>query len=90
MADHNFYNHVSATDGSNPFDRMHRAGCQYSAEGENIDASTPTAEAAMVAWMNSPEHRTNILNPVFREIGVGYAFNPNSALKYYWTQDFGG
>jgi uncharacterized protein YkwD len=42
--------------------------------GENIawgtlGASTP--EAIVAAWMASPPHRANILNPRFRETGVG-------------------
>jgi uncharacterized protein YkwD len=43
--------------------------------GENIayggsDFGTP--KAIVRAWMHSPEHRHNILNPDFREIGIGF------------------
>jgi uncharacterized protein YkwD len=43
------------------------------AVGENLLWSTPNvrAAAALRAWMSSPEHRTNILAPTWREIGVG-------------------
>ncbi len=34
-------------------------------------------------------HRQNILNPKYREIGIGYAFNDATDFKHYWTQDFG-
>lgn len=42
--------------------------------------------------MNSPGHRTNILNPEYQEIGVGYYFLANDTgsvnYKHYWTQVF--
>ena len=44
--------------------------------GENIDCATltlATPAATVNAWMNSPEHRENILNGEYRETGVGVA-----------------
>lgn len=44
--------------------------------GENIGWGTGALgqPAALVrAWMRSPSHRSNILNPRFREIGIGIA-----------------
>jgi uncharacterized protein YkwD len=38
------------------------------------------------AWMNSPGHRANILNPDFKTLGVGVHFGPGGP---WWTQDFG-
>jgi len=40
-------------------------------------------------WMNSPTHRAAILNATYRDIGVGYAYNPWSSYGHYWTQVFG-
>lgn len=65
--------------------------------GENIDCATlslSTPAATVTAWMNSPEHRANILNGEFRESGVGVAaaapayFAEGQAGATY-TQDFG-
>jgi uncharacterized protein YkwD len=41
--------------------------------GENIVWQSPdlSADEAMQLWMNSPEHRQNILTPTWREIGIG-------------------
>jgi uncharacterized protein YkwD len=42
--------------------------------GENIawgTLSLATADAIVVSWMNSPEHRANILRAGFKELGVG-------------------
>jgi uncharacterized protein YkwD len=55
--------------------------------GENIAFGQTTPEEVVTAWMNSPGHRANILNPNFTEIGVGVAQGSNGAL--YWTQIFG-
>jgi uncharacterized protein YkwD len=38
----------------------------------------------MDAWMHSPEHKANILDCRFRDIGVGYDLDGG-----YWVQDFG-
>lgn len=47
----------------------------YWAVGENILWSSPSVgpRGAMKIWMNSPEHRANILNPAWREIGISVA-----------------
>ena len=44
--------------------------------GENIaygQSHLGTPKAIVRAWMHSPGHRYNILNPDFREIGIGFA-----------------
>lgn len=55
--------------------------------GENILMSpTPlTASQIEAAFMASPEHRANILNPAFRYIGVGISDNGR-----YVAVEFGG
>ena len=47
-------------------------GYGYWSVGENLLWSSPevTAAGALQLWMNSPEHRANILAPRWREIGV--------------------
>jgi len=42
----------------------------------------------MNGWMNSPGHRSNILNAGFKRLGVGYVYIPNSEYGYYWVQIF--
>ena len=76
-------------DGSDPGDRMRRAGYDTSGGwGENIAKGYPSPEAVMKAWMNSPGHRRNILNCDFEALGVGVIRGSNGRL--FWTQDFGG
>lgn len=87
MAKNNYFSHTSPTYGS-PFDLMKKFGISYRAAGENIAMGQETPEQVMKAWMNSPGHRENILNPSFTKIGVGVA--KNSENQYYWTQHFIG
>ncbi|HZP84771.1 MAG TPA: CAP domain-containing protein [Chthonomonadaceae bacterium] len=61
----------------------------YAYIGENIAAGQATPAAVMRGWMNSPVHRDDLLNPHFREIGVGYVYRQNSPFRHYWVQDFG-
>ena len=92
MAMQDFFDHI-ALDGSEPWDRMTRAGYQYSVAAENIAAGFLTPEKVVEAWMESPGHRANILAPDVEEIGVGYYYLPSDRgsvnYKHYWTQVFG-
>ena len=58
--------------------------------GENIAAGKPTPEDVMDCWLNSPGHRANILNPDFRELGVGYLYRDGEEYRHYWVQLFRG
>lgn len=57
----------------------------FSGAGENIAAGFSTPDAVMQGWMGSDSHRANILNPDFRELGVGFY----TGYRGYWVQDFG-
>lgn len=48
------------------------SGYGYWSVGENLLWSSPDVDSAgaLQLWMNSPEHRANILNPHWREIGI--------------------
>jgi uncharacterized protein YkwD len=67
--------------------RLEQSGYKASMAGENIAAGQPTPADAIAAWMKSPGHRANILNPDFTQIGVGIA--QSAAGIFYYTQDFG-
>lgn len=86
MATKNYFDH-KGLDGSMPWDRMKREGYNYSYAGENIAAGNATAQATMTQWLNSAGHCANIMNPNFKELGVGYG--TGGTYRYYWTQNFG-
>ena len=74
-------------DGSDCFTVMRDRGRTC---GENIAAGHSSAAETVEQWMNSQGHRENILNPAFRELGVGYAYENNSLYHHYWVQLFRG
>ena len=62
----------------------------YRYVGENIAAGQSSPEEVVESWMNSQGHRENILNPSFKYLGLGYAYNEYSTYKNYWVQLFMG
>lgn len=89
MVARSFFDHVNP-DGLDPFERMDNAGILFTAAAENIAMNGGFADPAATAvdgWMNSPGHRTNILNGVYTHAGLGVAFDSN-ANAYYFTQNF--
>lgn len=86
MSDNRYFSHDSL-DGRTVADRVAEAGFTGSGPiGENIAEAASAAEA-VAAWMGSPGHCANIMNPAFHVIGVGYALGDGGPR---WTQDFGG
>lgn len=67
---------------------LKEVGYSGSLVGENIAKGCRTAELVMNLWMNSPGHRANILNSMYKKIGVGQFCNPNSSYHTFATQLF--
>jgi uncharacterized protein YkwD len=69
--------------------RIKRAGIPWEASGENI-AIYDTVQRAESAFMNEPRfqsnHRGNILNASYTDVGIGVVQGPDGSL--YITQDF--
>jgi uncharacterized protein YkwD len=69
-------------DGVTPYDRVAAAGEDAASVGENLFRALPVAadptlaEGVVAAWMNSPVHRENVLDPAFTELGVGVSLDP--------------
>ena len=58
----------------------------WTAYGENVgEGPTSSADDVFKAYMNSPEHRDNILNPRYRYLGIGVVFDNSVAWN---TLDF--
>jgi hypothetical protein len=72
--------------------------------GENIATGQTTPLAVMQAWLldanssgipapdssDDDGHRANIMDPRYKELGVGYAYNSTRQWYHFWTQDFAG
>lgn len=70
MIDRDYWAHVSP-DGTQPWKFFSDFGYKYRYAGENLARDFSTANSAVDAWMNSPTHKENILNPKYKEIGIG-------------------
>jgi uncharacterized protein YkwD len=60
--------HLGA-DGSPLTDRLRRAGYTACAAVENVASGTPDIRTTIARWMDSEEHRANILNPQVTQFG---------------------
>ncbi|MFZ0498806.1 MAG: CAP domain-containing protein, partial [Steroidobacteraceae bacterium] len=83
-----FFTHAGS-DGSNPGERVTRAGYRWSMVGENIASGAATAREAVAGWLASPEHCANIMTAGFRQMGVAFAVDPMNPQVIDWTEDFG-
>lgn len=88
MAAQNYFSHTSK-DGRTAGQRIAAAGYAYRTWGENIAAGQATAAQVMDGWLKSEGHCKNIMNPNFRELGVGYAYKSGTEFGHYWVQNLG-
>ncbi len=90
MVEQGFFDHVDP-EGKTPSARINAAGIPWQALGENI-AINGTMPGGQNAFMDEPpfqpNHRANILNTKFTDVGIGIVQAPNGS--YYITQDFIG
>jgi uncharacterized protein YkwD len=77
-------------DGKSPSDRVEASGYDYQICGENVAFTSPPLRVKTIfkAWMESPHHRSNILDKDFTEIGIG-VIQLKDNEDFYLTQVFG-
>ncbi|MDQ6712322.1 MAG: CAP domain-containing protein [Candidatus Dormibacteraeota bacterium] len=77
MLSRNYFSHYDPSTGQLAFVGLLRLwGIPYSTAGENIAWSTnPSMGAINTMFMNSPEHRANILKAPYHRVGLGVASN---------------
>ncbi|HSD79313.1 MAG TPA: CAP domain-containing protein [Solirubrobacteraceae bacterium] len=95
-----FFDHTSPG-GSTMESRVRRCGYLRGASGWSLGediawgaGGRATPRAIVAAWMRSPPHRANILNPRFRDAGIGVAAGgpvrlPPGAAAGTYVADFG-
>jgi uncharacterized protein YkwD len=84
MYERHFFAHINP-DGQNPGQRAVASGFCHEYVGENIAAGQKSPEAAEIAWENSPSHRENMLEPLYKYVGVGFYQDPTGRM--YWAQE---
>ena len=67
--------------------RLAAVGYEYSRAAENVAWNQRSAQQVVTTWMNSSDHRRNILNSQLTEIGAAMA--RSSKGEPYWIQVFG-
>lgn len=72
MAKNHYFAHYSPT-GVTPWHWFDAVSYQYVHAGENLAIHFSDSEDVVDAWMNSPLHKENIIDPNYTEIGVGTA-----------------
>jgi len=72
MAKRGYWSHVTP-DGKQPWSFIESAGYQYEAAGENLAYGFGSSDQVMTAWMHSTEHRANILDGDYQDVGFATA-----------------
>jgi uncharacterized protein YkwD len=70
-------------DGSSPEERITRGGYRWRAAGQNLASGVMTAEEVVDGWLHSPELCSNLMYPLYREIGVACAVNAHDEAGAY-------
>ena len=80
MLHRSYFAHIDP-DGNYVWPRIEAAGYKpYTTLGENLAMDFTSPDDLVAAWMNSPTHRANIVNPKFQDQGLALAsglYEPN-------------
>lgn len=76
MVARNYWAH-NTPDGNPPWVFITNAGYQYKSAGENLAYGFATSNDTIAGWMNSAEHRANMLNGGYADVGFGFANSPD-------------
>ena len=87
LVDGRFFSHVDPYDGSKVDTRAADFGYTFLKIGQNLAAEQRSVAEAMAALLDSPGHRSNILDPAYTEMGI--AVKGGGEYGIYWVQEFG-
>lgn len=73
------------SDGSNPWDRVKRAGYKAKLTAENVGTGQVTFEEVMKGWKDSPGHNKNLLLGDAEHMGIALVQDPKTEFKSFWT-----
>lgn len=76
MAARDYWSH-NTPDGQTPWTFITATGYSYQRAGENLAYGFATSADTITGWMNSPEHRANILNQYYTQVGFGFINIPD-------------
>jgi uncharacterized protein YkwD len=73
------------SDGSNPWDRVKRAGYNAKLAAENVGTGQATIEEVIKGWQASAGHNRNLLLPEAEHMGIALAHDGKTEFKTFWT-----
>ncbi len=79
MNENNYFAHKSESYNT-VFAMLSLFNIKYNTAGENIAKGQETPEKVFIEWINNDESKKNILNPEYKEIGIGYT---NTSTPYW-------
>jgi len=88
MVQNQYFDHTSPS-GITPWFWFLKAGYNYKYAGENLAIGFFDSKEVYDAWLNSPSHKDNILNPNYTEVGIAVlnGFGRNNTIVV--VQEFG-
>jgi len=73
------------SDGSNPWDRVKRAGYNAKVAAENVGTGQASLEEVIKGWQASPGHNKNLLLADVEHMGIALVQDPRTEFKTFWT-----
>jgi len=88
MIQYHYFDHTSPT-GLSPWHWFTQSGYAYKYAGENLAVGFFDSQEVYQAWLNSPSHKANIINPNYTEVGTAIlsGFGDNNTIIV--VQEFG-
>jgi uncharacterized protein YkwD len=71
------------SDGSQVSDRVTRQGYAWRTVAENISFGRDDPRAVVIAWLNSPGHRANLLRAGVTQMGAALTYRGESPYRHY-------
>jgi uncharacterized protein YkwD len=88
MARRNYFEHRSPA-GTTVAERASAARYKWRSLGENIAGGNRSIGEAVQAWLASPEHCENLMDPKFADVAVACVVQPGTKYGTYWTMVLG-
>jgi uncharacterized protein YkwD len=73
------------SDGSNPWDRVKRAGYHAKLAAENVGTGQASMDEVLKGWQASPGHNKNLLLKDAEHMGIALVQDPKTEFKTFWT-----
>jgi uncharacterized protein YkwD len=69
--------------------RLRSVGYAAAGAGENLAAGQSSAEDAIAAWLASPSHCVNLMQPEYRDVGLACVQRRGARYERFWVAHLG-